>query len=152
MSIESPATEQVREQARQRIKDLSGFDYDAPAELFPSRSKTARNIPYKRFDTAAEAIRFAIEEIPPPALLGVCLEVDDGRFGAPRNSLPLRKRGLSPGARRREGRCGRSRKACLSSRGAERTGRLQRPNLRFSIWLEARSINCHRRACPGDLD
>jgi hypothetical protein len=68
--------------ARPATQDLSRFDYNASAELFPSRIKKGRpTTRYRRFDTAAEAVRFAIEEIPAPALLGAYLEVDEKRFG-----------------------------------------------------------------------
>jgi hypothetical protein len=82
MSHESQSLNRVREQAQKQASDLNGFDYGAPAELFPSRSRKGRGqVTYKRFDTAAEALRFAIEEIPAPALLGSYLEVDEARFG-----------------------------------------------------------------------
>jgi hypothetical protein len=76
-------TNRVQEQARKQVRDLNGFDYNVPAELFSTPSKThTGNLRYKRFDTAAEALRFAVEEIPAPALMGAFLEVDEARFGA----------------------------------------------------------------------
>lgn len=64
----------------QSIKDAP-FDFAAAAELFPCRyRKNKRPIGYKRFDTAAEAIRFAVEELPAPLLNGTFLEVQDQRF------------------------------------------------------------------------
>ena len=82
MSQEIQAINRVREQARMQVEDLNGFDYGAPAELFPSRNKKGRGqISYKRFDTAAEALRYAVETIPSSALLGIYLEVDETRFG-----------------------------------------------------------------------
>jgi hypothetical protein len=35
---------------------------------------------YRRFDRAADALRFAIEELPPRLLLGAYLEVEEERF------------------------------------------------------------------------
>lgn len=61
---------------------MNTFDYSAPAELFPSRNRrVASKVKYRRFDKAAEAIRFAVEELPEPQLLGAFIEVDGGRFG-----------------------------------------------------------------------
>ena len=59
---------------------MSKFDYNAPAELFPTRVRKGRRLDYRRFDTAAEAIRFAIEELPAPMLAGAYLQVEDERF------------------------------------------------------------------------
>jgi hypothetical protein len=60
---------------------MAGFDYDAPAELFPTRSRKGnRPMGYRRFTKAAEAVRFAIEELPPELLIGAHLEVDEERF------------------------------------------------------------------------
>jgi hypothetical protein len=83
MASDNPESRRVRAEAREQVQDLRGFDYSAPAELFVTHNKRPKgNVTYKRFDTAAEALRFAIEEIPAPALNGVYLEVEDRRFGS----------------------------------------------------------------------
>ena len=60
------------------------FNYDSDAELFPMRAHRTRRHPfgYKRFLRAADAIRFAIEELAPQLLGGTFLEVDEERFDA----------------------------------------------------------------------
>jgi hypothetical protein len=58
------------------------FDYGAAAELFPRRQK-ARMMgaaTYMRFVAAAEAIRYAVEEIPASSFPGTFLEVNEERF------------------------------------------------------------------------
>jgi hypothetical protein len=61
---------------------MSKFNYRAPAELFPSHSRKSRQrVKYRRFDTAAHAIQFAMEELPPSALLGAFIEINEARFG-----------------------------------------------------------------------
>jgi hypothetical protein len=58
------------------------FDYNREAELFPTRHRKSRRTPmgYRRFARAADAIRFAIEDLPPELLVGAYLEVDEQRF------------------------------------------------------------------------
>ena len=60
------------------------FNYSAEAELFPSRNRKSRRqtIGYKRFGHASDAIRFAIEELPPEFLPGACLEVAEARYNS----------------------------------------------------------------------
>jgi hypothetical protein len=106
MPNENQTVDQIREQARRQLPDLTGFDFNAPAELFPSRSKKGRDrFTYQRFDTAAEALRFAVEEMSAPALLGVYLESEETRWGAQEIrrlygsiAYPLKRRTVVPEA------------------------------------------------------
>jgi hypothetical protein len=71
---------------------MTSFDYGTVAELFPTRdevrqapSRSGRRrrsypVAYGRFARAADAIRFAIEELPPELLLNACLAVDEKIF------------------------------------------------------------------------
>ena len=60
---------------------MSRFDYDAPAELFTGRSiRGSRAVRYHRFDSGAEALRFAMETLPREHLLAAVLKVDEVRF------------------------------------------------------------------------
>lgn len=61
---------------------LSQFDYSGPAELYIAKKQRAgrSSMSYRRFDTAASAIRFSMEELPAASLAGTVLEVDEGRY------------------------------------------------------------------------
>jgi hypothetical protein len=91
---------------------MSTFDYTAEAELFPARNwkSKSRGVGYKRFTAASEAIRFAIEELPPEFLLGAYLEVEEERFdgsGIRRlyesTAYPLPRRAGDQSAKRKSG-------------------------------------------------
>jgi hypothetical protein len=60
------------------------FDYCAAAELFPTRRLLSgrQSFGYKRFAQASQAIRFAVENMPPECLVGAFLEVDEQRYGS----------------------------------------------------------------------
>jgi hypothetical protein len=64
---------------------MAAFDYGAEAELFPGAAGPSRRQPvrYRRFASAAEALRFAMEELSPGSLAGAALEVGDERFDSP---------------------------------------------------------------------
>ena len=66
------------------ISNMNDFDYDAPAEVFACKSRGAspRPVTYRRFASGAEALRFAIEELPAEVLFGTVVEANDNRFDA----------------------------------------------------------------------
>lgn len=82
---------------------MYGFDYNAPAELYPGRNrKSAKKVSYRRFETAADAIRFAVEELPELLLLGACIEINEQRLNYKdiqalyaSDQYPLEKRSLA---------------------------------------------------------
>jgi len=61
---------------------MKRFDYGLPAELFTAKRKgvSRRRLGYRRFATAAEAIRFAVEDFPAVRALGAWMQVGDERF------------------------------------------------------------------------
>jgi hypothetical protein len=58
------------------------FDYNAPAELFLAKRTKSRRENYRRFATAAEAIRYAVETLRTPKSFGAWLQVGDERFNS----------------------------------------------------------------------
>ena len=61
--------------------DMASFDYDAPADLYPSRSRKGnRPAGFRRFNSAAEAIRYAVEEMSSDFFPGAVLECEEERF------------------------------------------------------------------------
>lgn len=77
------------------------FDYGAPAELFVGKRKGGprQRLGYRRFATAAEAIRFAVEDLPAMRTLGAWMQVGDKRFDSGEihrlyesDNYPLRRR------------------------------------------------------------
>ena len=79
------------------------FDYNAPAELFLAKRTKSSRENYRRFATAAEAIRYAVEDLRTPRAFGAWLQVGDERFNSVEiqrlyedGRYPLRK---SPSAR-----------------------------------------------------
>jgi hypothetical protein len=61
---------------------LDDFDYSCPAEVYTAgwRRGGKQSMAYRRFDTAAKAIRYSIEELPETSLPRTTLEVDEDRY------------------------------------------------------------------------
>lgn len=80
------------------------FDYASPAGLFMAKHKNTlrARLAYRRFTTAAEAIRFAVEDLPSIRMLGAWLQVGDERFDSEKIhrlyesvDYPLQRRALA---------------------------------------------------------
>ncbi|TCN22844.1 hypothetical protein [Sinorhizobium americanum] len=81
---------------------MATFDYSAGAGLYPCKTvrRTSR-LRYKRFESAAEALRFAIEDMPVAMLRGSVLEIDEARYDGQQmrrlyeaDAYPLPRRGM----------------------------------------------------------
>lgn len=60
---------------------MTEFDYTSGAGLYAGkRLKGSSGTRYRRFETAAEAVRFAVENLSGSQLRGSILEVDEARF------------------------------------------------------------------------
>lgn len=77
------------------------FDFGLPAELFMAKRRGGprQRLGYRRFATAAEAIRFAVEDFPAMRALGAWMQIGDERFDSDdiyrlyeREDFPLRRR------------------------------------------------------------
>jgi hypothetical protein len=62
--------------------EIMTFDYGLPAELFMAKRKggARSRLISRRFATAAEAIRFAVEDFPAIRALGTWIQVGNERF------------------------------------------------------------------------
>ena len=56
-------------------------DYLVPAELYPGAAQRHAGLSYHRFDTLAEAVRYAVEELKPSQLAGAFIEAAEVRYG-----------------------------------------------------------------------
>jgi hypothetical protein len=77
------------------------FDYGLPAELFAGKRRSARRqrLGCRRFPSAAEAIRFTVEDFPAVRTLGAWMQVGEERYDSEdihrlyeRNEYPLQRR------------------------------------------------------------
>jgi hypothetical protein len=78
-------------------------DFKAAAELFPAPTHRRGALSYRRFDTLAEAVRCAVEDLTPPQLAGAFIEADEIRYGGTEiealyrsSAYPLTRRSPAP--------------------------------------------------------
>ena len=64
------------------MRPLRPFNFNTSAELVPAaiRKKKRAGFTYRRFGTAAEAVQFAMEQLPTDSLNGAYLQVEEARF------------------------------------------------------------------------
>ncbi len=79
---------------------MEQFDFECPADLYVAtgRGMARKAMSYKRFQTGAEAIKYAIESVGTDKLWGTVIETETARFGAAeinalyqRDDYPLRR-------------------------------------------------------------
>jgi hypothetical protein len=75
------------------LEMMDDIDLNQPAELYTTKGSGKKQpLTYRRFSSAAEAIRFAMEELSPELLARTVLEVDESRFDGPQiKELYIRK-------------------------------------------------------------
>ena len=75
------------------MRPLRPFNFNTSAELFPAaiRKKKRAGFTYRRFGTAAEAVQFAMEQLPTDSLNGAYLQVEEARFD--QNGIRARRLG-----------------------------------------------------------
>lgn len=83
---------------------MDALDYGMEAALYFSKSAKQKSLTFRRFDQAADAIAYAVEELPPNFLNGCSLEVNGlhylGREIRPlydSNDFPLTRRSKTSG-------------------------------------------------------
>src|ERR1700758_4519437 len=83
-SSQSPAAHasEAKKEESSTMRPMRPFNFNTAAELSPAaiRKKKRAGFAYRRFGTAAEAVRFAIEELPADSLNGAYLQVEEARF------------------------------------------------------------------------
>jgi len=69
------------------------FDYDEPADLyFPVQVGRKGGLDYRRFPSAAHALRYALESLPSAKLASATMEVNGERY----DSIAMRRLYASP--------------------------------------------------------
>lgn len=56
-------------------------DYSAPADFYPAPASRRGALRYQRFDTLAEALRYAQEAVSADQRTGMLIEADEIRYG-----------------------------------------------------------------------
>ena len=64
------------------MRPLRPFNFNTSAELFPADilKKKRAGCSFRRFGTAADAVQFAMEQLPTDSLNGAYLQVEEARF------------------------------------------------------------------------
>jgi len=81
-TTDNKSTPQSKNRVVNLDKEMMTFDYGLPAELFMAKRKggARSRLISRRFATAAEAIRFAVEDFPTIRALGAWMQVGNERF------------------------------------------------------------------------